>query len=1095
MPRLNHLLRPHRRGHSSSTNPASQQSQPTIAPSPPTTGAAPTLSSLPPLDIGSPDLGSRGQWFETKTESAVAPPIPPPPAPSTASATPAPTSTNGSRTSTPFTNLTSEINAPPKTTPRSAKPLTIMTSVGGIGHSLGAKGTSTQPQWLHAHGHSNSADRPEKVKESRKEKLNRLNPMSLLRRKSSNKDLVPDKDRIRSTRDLPEDFNPGTIRGTRHLDWSSPSKRGVKEPKRTLSPIPVGPTRDGGPLRPGSAASAGKEQNDRRISFSMSPETSNQTWRAISPAPPSPPPKDAAPTTPVPWENKTSNGLIVPTTKVTPATPNTPDTTSTNIPPKSPTRSFESSDPQSPASITSEGRRGVTLVDHPLSLPHHAAINASRFSFEGSDKAPSRAASVKDSGEDEDDDRYSFADDSFQFDLDDEEDDGFARANEGIFTQSNININIIDPYAQLNQLQAAVQSMQISAAQDQQGIGLALTHGESNGVSEEGTNFEPSPTEGALNSMAPGVSQNPQEVGVNSNKFPANPVSTGLENIGELDHPHDEQELDEYENDDGLAGYEDDEDPEAYQSTQGPVEYQNSGGPVGYGSNQGPVRYENNHGFAGYENDNGLAGYEDDEDDDLYLDDDINDEGSPDTRGQPALVMQPPTADATPEGLGSPNPSGSGAFPADPNAAHRFSFATTGLIAQDGSVATNSSSPITAFPPFINPIGGGLGYTPNQAQFYSPEQQYYAPQVNGTLLNGMALSSLTFSLQQYQHQQQALAGAPVSPSEGYDSDINDRPNFDDMSFDFNNDDYEGDDDMVAAANAEALAFDSDGFYGSEFGFYPSVAGGGMSYAGGFFGSAGANEILRPPIRRPSLTPISERSESSYRNSLVSPGIGGSPWGGPGPLSPGSWVTHDNEEVPINHVHLMQLRRNAWGGSNGSLRSSGSAGGSPVGSPVGWPVALAAVGMGTPPVMNPSPMNPFAAAQENEEPQKQQYGMISSLMAQRGLQEGQQYFPLGAMASSPLPHSPLSLSAMNPVTSPLNQPPGIGGSNQPSGNGPGASPSAPETMGSGVPTQGASESGFGTSPPPPGLHHQGSKAMLPTKGSFEDPMQQQTPAEK
>ena len=128
------------------------------------------------------------------------------------------------------------------------------------------------------------------------------------------------------------------------------------------------------------------------------------------------------------------------------------------------------------------------------------------------------------------------------------------------------------------------------------------------------------------------------------------------------------------------------------------------------------------------------------------------------------------------------------------------------------------------------------------------------------------------------------------------------------------DDDDLDDDVIAEANASALANDSDGWYGQEFGFYsaplqqphhghghqnpvsattppanniPLSAENLFQYAnGGFFGPAGQgvfrSQSGRVVSREPNLTPITERSEYSNRNSVMSlalPPVIGSEGGG------------------------------------------------------------------------------------------------------------------------------------------------------------------------------------------------------------------------
>ncbi|KAL9062666.1 MAG: hypothetical protein Q9157_008724, partial [Trypethelium eluteriae] len=143
-----------------------------------------------------------------------------------------------------------------------------------------------------------------------------------------------------------------------------------------------------------------------------------------------------------------------------------------------------------------------------------------------------------------------------------------------------------------------------------------------------------------------------------------------------------------------------------------------------------------------------------------------------------------------------------------------------------------------------------------------------------------------------------------------------------------------DDPIIAAANAEALASDDDGFYGQEFGFYAHAHGSDTAeFAnGGYFGPRGTDALGRSTsgrnaVREPNLTPITERSEFSTCNSFIS--VHGH-WGPPSASSaaipsPGvaqlarlSPYALDEDEMSLSQ--LMKLRRGAFGGSNGSLRS-------------------------------------------------------------------------------------------------------------------------------------------------------------------------------
>ncbi|TVY42015.1 hypothetical protein LSUB1_G004078 [Lachnellula subtilissima] len=148
--------------------------------------------------------------------------------------------------------------------------------------------------------------------------------------------------------------------------------------------------------------------------------------------------------------------------------------------------------------------------------------------------------------------------------------------------------------------------------------------------------------------------------------------------------------------------------------------------------------------------------------------------------------------------------------------------------------------------------------------------------------------------------------------------------------DFDYDDVLDEDDIIAAANAEALANDCDGFYGQEFGFYSAPAAQEAEYAnGGYFGPRGVEGINRSQSgrvvsREPNLTPITERSEYSNRNSFMSLNMHG-----PGSVtSPGlaqlAGMMSAQEfdaggDMSLNA--LLKLRRGAWGGSQASLHSS------------------------------------------------------------------------------------------------------------------------------------------------------------------------------
>ncbi|KAJ6191709.1 LOW QUALITY PROTEIN: hypothetical protein J3E72DRAFT_393713 [Bipolaris maydis] len=139
-----------------------------------------------------------------------------------------------------------------------------------------------------------------------------------------------------------------------------------------------------------------------------------------------------------------------------------------------------------------------------------------------------------------------------------------------------------------------------------------------------------------------------------------------------------------------------------------------------------------------------------------------------------------------------------------------------------------------------------------------------------------------------------------------------------------------DDPIIAAANAEALAYDDEGFYGQEFGFYASAVGESPSAWGGFFGPSGVGRTVsgRNAVREPNLTPITERSEYSTRNSFISLNQfrdGQQPIASPAlaqlaRMSPyGGFFGQEEEDMSLDS--LMKLRKGAFGASASSLPGS------------------------------------------------------------------------------------------------------------------------------------------------------------------------------
>ncbi|KAF8467618.1 hypothetical protein BDZ91DRAFT_119097 [Kalaharituber pfeilii] len=257
---------------------------------------------------------------------------------------------------------------------------------------------------------------------------------------------------------------------------------------------------------------------------------------------------------------------------------------------------------------------------------------------------------------------------------------------------------------------------------------------------------------------------------------------------------------------------------------------------------------------------------------------------------------------------------------------------TNSMVPSIGGTA-NKNGP-AAFPPFMNPIGGGFGYQKQLEQFYSPDMTRINQ--HGLPLALQTLNQSLCRIQKQQLEEQQQSDELDSPAPGFGNEIdpgyNPEPE-ETMNFD---DEDDMDDPMVAEANAEALAYDTEGEYGQEFGFYSANNVANLSneqlFAGGYFGDP--NMMNGPPrpflVRRPSLTPISERSECSYRNSMVF-GFDNRPGsrGGGHPLSNSlAGLTLDGEQGEDMSISQLLKLRWSWGGSQpGSVKSApGSPGG-------------------------------------------------------------------------------------------------------------------------------------------------------------------------
>ena len=170
------------------------------------------------------------------------------------------------------------------------------------------------------------------------------------------------------------------------------------------------------------------------------------------------------------------------------------------------------------------------------------------------------------------------------------------------------------------------------------------------------------------------------------------------------------------------------------------------------------------------------------------------------------------------------------------------------------------------------------------------------------------------------------------------------------------DDEEADDTIIAAANAEVLENDDDGFYGQEFGFFARASGSSESeyVHGGYFGSRALEGIHRMNSGRqnkdPSLTPITERSEWSNRNSAISLAIHGYPLSAQYASSTQLASLMNVPEDEMSLEALRKLRRGAWSGSNGSVQSSNTSPNS------GSPLTYLPPGMIVPSLIQPANSN-------------------------------------------------------------------------------------------------------------------------------------------
>jgi len=174
------------------------------------------------------------------------------------------------------------------------------------------------------------------------------------------------------------------------------------------------------------------------------------------------------------------------------------------------------------------------------------------------------------------------------------------------------------------------------------------------------------------------------------------------------------------------------------------------------------------------------------------------------------------------------------------------------------------------------------------AENYQPSSRYTLPRMSGFDF-GFNFDDALASNDVSAPTQNSMYNA--APSD----DINAAPSDDFMTSHLEDGYEDEDDDFIAAANAEALAYDDSGFYGQEFGFYARARSDSTgsnkgqtveAINGGFFGEDGDDPLRRQKSsREPDLTPITERSEFSARNSFINFGPASSGWGHGGVASP------------------------------------------------------------------------------------------------------------------------------------------------------------------------------------------------------------------
>jgi hypothetical protein len=244
----------------------------------------------------------------------------------------------------------------------------------------------------------------------------------------------------------------------------------------------------------------------------------------------------------------------------------------------------------------------------------------------------------------------------------------------------------------------------------------------------------------------------------------------------------------------------------------------------------------------------------------------------------------------------------------------------------------------------------GVGEHSQQQQYpqsqmpMPPPMQMQMPQLSPYQMQMQMQLQMQMQPQMRQSYMSGSTHASRGSYSAFDFGFSDGATIDDTfsSPDFPSDDFAFDDlDLISAANSEALANDEEGFYSQEFGFYARARPGGDSDTvepinGGYFGAPGIEIIRQKSVKEPNLTPITERSEFSTRNSYIgpfSPLAAALPSPGFPPshmaaarMSPLHWQHLQEDEMTL--ADLRRLKQGAFGSSSNSVNSMTSSFGVP-----------------------------------------------------------------------------------------------------------------------------------------------------------------------